>query len=159
MVKKIMRKKGLSPVITTVMLIALVIVIIAVLFFWSRGMMEEGVTKFGKNIKLVCEEVKFQADYQSGTDTLNIVNNGNIPIYNLNVKEISSSGSYTTDTLKKMDEGWPTTGLKQGETKSVNPGLVEDITSLELSPVLIGVSRSGKKTFVCGGDYGQKITI
>jgi flagellin-like protein len=157
MVKKIMKKRGLSPLITTAMLIALVIVIIAVIFFWFLGMVQEGVTKFGKNIQLVCEEVQFQADYDSGK--LNIVNNGDIPIYNLNVKMIDSGGTYTTEEIKKMTEGeeWPTTGLKQGEaftkTKAFSSG------TLELNPVLIGTSKSGKKTFVCGGDYGQKISI
>jgi flagellin-like protein len=156
MVKKIMKKRGLSPLITTAMLIALVIVIIAVIFFWFLGMVQEGVTKFGKNIQLVCEEVKFQADYQTGK--LNIVNNGDIPIYNLNVKMIDSGGTYTTEEIKKMmgGEEWPTTGLKQGEAFSKTRLLSGTI---ELNPILIGTSKSGKKTFVCGGDYGQKISI
>jgi len=149
-----MKKKGLSPVITTVILIALVIAIIAVVFFWFRGMVEEGVTKFGKNIQLVCEDVSFDASYDSGT--LNIVNQGNIPLYTLNIKS-SSGGVYTTKEIKDFSGvEWPTAGLKQGATFSEQIGLSGEV---ELIPILIGTSRTGKKTFVCGGEYGKKISI
>ena len=76
--------RGLSPAITTILLIVMVIVIILIIFLWFRGMVEEGVTKFGKNVQLVCGDVNFDASYSSGT--LNIVNNGNVPIYNANLK-------------------------------------------------------------------------
>ena len=149
-----MKKKGLSPVITTVILIALVIAIIAVVFFWFRGMVEEGVTKFGKNIQLVCEDVSFDASYDSGT--LNIVNQGNIPLYTLNVKS-SSGGIYTTKEINDFSGvEWPTAGLKQGATFSEQ---IELSGEVELIPILIGTSRTGKKTFVCGGEYGKKISI
>lgn len=150
-----MKKKGLSPVITTVILIALVIVIISIIFFWFRGMVQEGGTKFGKNIQLVCEDVVFEATYESGT--LNIVNNGNVPIYTMTLK-ISDAGSYTTKDIKKdYDISWPATGLKQGDAFSGDIGTVTG--TIELSPVLIGTSKNGKKTFICGGQYGEKIII
>ena len=154
MVRQFIKKRGLSPIITTLILVALVIVIISIIFFWFRGMVQEGVTKFGKNIQLVCEEVDFDATYNSGD--LNIVNNGNVPIYNMNLK-ISDGGSYNTESLNNADyEDWPATGLKQGEALAINIGAVTG--TIELNPVLIGTSRSGKKTFVCGGQYGQQIT-
>jgi len=44
-------KKGLSPVIATMLLIAIVVVIGLIIFLWFRGMTEEAITKFdGTNI-------------------------------------------------------------------------------------------------------------
>jgi FlaG/FlaF family flagellin (archaellin) len=152
-------KTGLSQIITTLLLIGLVIVIIGVIFLWFSGMVEEGVTKFGKNIQLVCDDVNFDASYSSGS--LNIVNNGNIPLYDLNLK-ISSAGSYTTKSIKgNAGSSWPTNGLNQGGTASINIGsLVPAGTdTITVLPILIGTSSSGKKTYVCEGQYGKSISI
>jgi len=155
-------KKGLSPIITTVLLIALTIVITSVVFLWFRGMVEEGVTKFEKNIKLVCDDVEFEASYSSGT--LSIVNNGNVPLFRINLK-ISKDGSYQTKEITELSggENWPSTGLSTGTTFSGNIGndpAVKNAQSAIISPVLIGTSsKEGKKTFVCEGQYGKEISL
>jgi len=159
MKNKINRKKGLSPVITSILLIALVVVITSVVFLWFRGMVEEGVTKFGKNIKLVCEDVNFEASYSSGT--INIVNTGNTPIYRVNIR-IISDGGYQTKDIKEMNGGdeWPDQGLNQGGSFSGNIG--SELGSSErimVFPVLIGTSSQGKKTFTCEADYGKELDI
>jgi len=157
MVKKFRKKQGLSPIVTTVLLIALTIAITAVVFLWFRGMVEEGVTKFGKNIKLVCDDVEFDASYSSGT--LNIVNNGNVPIFRVNVKT-SQDGAYQTKDIKDFTAGstWPDTGLAQGGTFSGSIGSeIGSANGISVLPVLIGASSKGKKTFVCEGQYGQEV--
>jgi len=159
MIGKIKKKRGVSPIITSVLLIAIVIVIVSVIFLWFRGMVEEGVTKFGKNIKLVCDDVNFEASYSAGM--LNIVNTGNVPLYRINLK-ISQGGSYQTKDLKDMSGGtsWPQNGLGQGATFSANVGSeVGSSEKIIVLPVLIGTSSKGKKTFVCEGQYGKEITI
>ena len=155
------RKKGLSPVITTVLLIALVVVIISVVFLWFRGMVEEGVTKFGKNIQLVCDDVEFETSYSSGT--LNIVNIGNIPIFSVNLK-MSQAGNYQTKEISEFDGGgdWPDNGLNQGGTFSaVNIGdeIVGGTEKIIILPILIGTSSEGKKTFICEGQYGKELIV
>ncbi len=122
-------------------------------------MVEEGVVKFGKNIKLVCDDVEFEATYSSGT--INIVNTGNIPIFRVNIKTFQS-GSYQTKDLKEISGGssWPEGGLAQGGTFSGNIG--DGIGSTEkiiVLPVLIGTSSKGKKTFMCEGQYGKEIEL
>jgi hypothetical protein len=90
---KIFQRKtneGLSPMVTTVLLIALTIVITVIIFLWFRGMVEEGVTKFGKNIGLVCDDIQFEVSYDSGTGTISIVNTGNVPIFRVDVKTDSN---------------------------------------------------------------------
>lgn len=159
MIKKIKKKKGLSPIITTVLLIGLTLAISAIVFLWFRGMVEEGVTKFGKNIKLACDDIEFDASYSSGI--LTVINNGNIPIFRVNIK-ITQSGSSQTKSIKDLSGGgsWPDSGLLQGGTFSGNiennVGSAEEISVL---PILIGTSAKGKKTFVCEGQYGKEIQL
>jgi len=40
------KKKGVSPVIATVLLIAMVVVIALIIFLWFRGLTKEAITKF-----------------------------------------------------------------------------------------------------------------
>ncbi len=158
MIKRL-KKRGLSPVITTVLLIALVIVITSVVFLWFRGMVEEGVTKFGKNIKLVCDDVEFESSYSSGT--LNVINTGNVPIFRVDIK-MSQEGSYQTKEINELNGGgnWPKGGLGQGGSFSGNiESEVGGSNMITVIPVLIGTSAKGKKTFICGGQYGKEINI
>ena len=148
--------RGLSPVIATVLLIAIVVIIALIVFLWIRGMTQEAVTKFGgKNIQLVCEEVYFEASYYQ--DNLYISNSGNVPIFGMNIKEIRD-GTYVTKDLREASEDWPEVGLGQG-------GVFSDYipfngNEIVLIPVLIGESSSGKKTYVCDEkQYGYSINI
>jgi len=155
-----MKKRGLSPVIATTLLIVLVIAIAVIVFLWFRGMVKMEATKFGKNVKLVCEDVVFTASYSGGS--LQISNNGNVPIYDMNVKK-EGDGSYDTISLKNdiLNSNWPTIGLNQGQAFS------EDISSLidtgtnkiTLIPVLLGNTGEGEETFVCDEQYGYEIII
>ncbi len=137
-------KRGLSPVIATVLLIAIVIVIGLIVFLWFRGITEEAITKFdNQNVKLVCEEVSLEASYSGGY--IYIANTGNVPVYKIKAK-ITSDGSYSTEFLG--DGGsWPETGLNQGGTYS---GLLTTTgEEILLIPVLIGETSSGEKAYTC----------
>ena len=159
MVKKIFgkEKRGLSPTITTVLLVILVIIIIGIIFLWFRGMVQEGVTKFGKNIQLVCGDVNFDASYSDGI--LTIANNGNIPLYLVNLR-FTTGSNFVTKSITDVDaQGlWPKNGLNQGGifSEQINVGNANKITVL---PILIGKSSTGKKTFICEGEYGKDITF
>ncbi len=145
-----MNKKGVSPVIATVLLIAMVVVIGLIVFVWFRGMVGESVTKFGKNIKLNCEDVNFDASYSSGI--LSIVNIGNVPIYKMNMK-ISEAGGHRTEEIDPVGE------LDQGGAFSYTRTFGSSIQKITLSPILIGNSNSGKKTYPCEEQYGKEIIL
>ncbi len=151
-----MKKRGISPVIATVLLIAMVVVIALIVFIWFRGMVGESVTKFGKNIKLVCDDVQFDASYSSGK--LSIVNTGNVPIFKMNLK-LSEPGGHTTDEINNNDyPTWSETGLTQGGTFSETVG-TSGMDKITLIPVLVGASGDGTRTYVCGGQYGKEIIL
>ena len=160
MVEKLLKKNkaGISPVVATVLLVSIVIVIGLIIFLWFRGFNEEIITKFeGKNIKLVCEDVEFTADYDG--ETLYISNLGNVPIYKMNVI-LSGGGSYSTKDLGSIDteKNWQDTGLNSGGaySGSISTGTANEIT---LIPVLLGNSDEGKKTYACEERYGYELNI
>lgn len=152
-----MNKRGVSPVIATVLLIAMVIAIGLIVFLWFRGMIEEEGTKFGKNVKLVCADVEFEATY-SGV-ILSIVNRMPTPIYKMKIK-IFKEGSYETKDLDVLSGNWPDLGLNQGGTFSGDiSSEVGDATKIIVIPVLMGSSKEGKKSYICEEQYGYEITI
>ena len=69
-----MNKKGVSPVIATVLLIGIVIALGLVVFFWFRSFTQEAVTKFGgENIQLVCNNVQFEGSYSSTYQSITLM--------------------------------------------------------------------------------------
>jgi flagellin-like protein len=157
-----MEKRGVSPVIATVLLIGIVIALGVIVFFWFSSFTQEAVTKFnGENIQLVCNDVQFQASYSSGGD-LAISNTGNVPVFSFNIQMNGASGAYTTDDIKDLTN-WPTGGLKQG---GVFSGNIQNAVSgaganeIILIPVLRGsVSNGDQQSYTCPTQYGYKISI
>ena len=150
------KKKGLSPVIATVLLVGLVVVSGLIIFTWFRGLTQEAVTKFDQNIQLVCKDVKFEAKTSNGK--LDISNIGNVPIFGFKLK-VSSSSGYETRDIKELSGNWPSDGLNQGAAASVNlGGLSGQIT---MTPILVGTSQKGAQaSFACDeGLYGYQISL
>ena len=141
-------RKALSPVIATVLLIAMTMVLGLIVFMWMRGLTQEKITKFGgTNIQLVCNDVYFQAEYTNGV--LSILNSGNVPIYSFKIK-IQGDGSYTTSDIKDLSSEWANnyeTGLNQG--MGFSDAIAFSGTQITLTPVLVGDSDKGKKTYTC----------
>ena len=54
-----MKQKALSQVVSTILLIALVVVMAGIIIFWSKGITGEAITIYGQNIELVCYDVFF----------------------------------------------------------------------------------------------------
>ncbi len=153
-----MKKRGISPVIATVLLIAMVVVVALIIFVWFRGMVGESATKFGKNIELVCEDVEFDAEYSSSSNTLSVVNAGQVPIFQLRVR-ITEGGGHTTEEIDEDSTGWDETGLGQGGTYSETLSGASNADKITVFPVLIGESSKGRKTYICEGQYGEDVSL
>lgn len=155
-----MEKRGVSPIIATVLLIVMVVVIASIVFLWIRGMTQETITKFGgTNINLICNDVKFDASYSDGM--LYLSNVGNVPIFGMKLK-LYKGGSFETKDLKDNPAwGWPDYGLNQGGTFSASLGsVISGNDKIVLIPVLIGNSDKGKKTMMCNEKQnGVEITV
>ncbi|MBI2044393.1 hypothetical protein HYT24_03450 [Candidatus Pacearchaeota archaeon] len=150
-----MKKSGVSPMVATILLIAMMIIIILILFLWFRGLTQEAVTKFDKNAELVCGEVFFQASYENGM--LGISNTGNVPIYDIKVKT-ATGGSYETQSMSEISTTWPQFGLAQG--KAFSSQLSTSAEKIVVTPVLLGnIESGGERTYDCNeAKYGYEIS-
>jgi flagellin-like protein len=151
-------KRGLSPVIATILLVAMVVVLGTIVFLWFRGFTEESITKFGgTNVKLVCGDVKFESDYSSGN--LFLSNVGNVPIYSFKLK-IQKTGSYETIDIKDIAGDWPVTGLNQGGIFSGDVlASVSGADGITVIPILRGSSTQGPMMYTCEEQYGEQIVL
>jgi flagellin-like protein len=154
---KIKKKKGVSPVIATTLLIAMVVVIGLIVFLWFRGFTEEAVTKFGgQNIKQVCGQVQFDSSYSGGIIFLS--NEGRVPIYSVKLK-VEKPGNYQTLDITDISD-WPSTGLNQGGVFSAPvENFLSGATEITVIPVLRGTTKSGARTHICEEQYGEVIIV
>jgi flagellin-like protein len=149
------KKRGVSPVIATILLIGIVVAIGVIIFLWVRSFVQEEGTKFDKNIRLVCDDVNFDADYSNGILSISNVN-GNVPLFRVKV-ELYSSGSFVTKDITDLSSNWPSTGLSQGAVFSDTIGDTTGVNKIMIVPVLLGKTGSGEKTFTCADNYGKQV--
>lgn len=148
-------KKGVSPVIATVLLIGMVVVVGLIVFVWVGSLTQEAITKFGgENIELACDDVSFDAGYFGGE--LAVSNSGTVPLYSLMVK-IVETGSFRTESIRDLSD-WPIYGIDQGGAFSGNLNLGNS-NEVVLIPVLIGNSDSGMKSFTCDESNGVTVQV
>ena len=155
------QRKGVSPVIATVLLVTMVVVLALIIFMWFRNINKEAITKFeGTNVEVVCGDVKFESSYSSGD--LYVLNNGNVPLYSMKVR-VFSGGSYeTTDLQDIADSNWPAKGLNPGLAFSSTTlgSLISGADKVLMIPVLIGLSESGEqKLHTCADNYAQELAM
>lgn len=151
-----MNRKGLSPVIASVLLVALVLVLGMIVFLWAKLFIPDVIQKNGERIENLCPRVAFDASYfssdDSTSDTLTIQNTGNEVIYGVNyaVEKVGSL-EYTELTGKIVVAGMS----KDYEIASnkATPG-----ENIRLIPILLGEGRGGElEAFACE-DAGITIT-
>lgn len=146
-----MRKKGVSSVVATVVLIALVMTMAATIIIWSTGITEKitggSITLQGKNIALTCNDIIFEFSYTEGK--LYLKNPGNLLIYGMKLR-IYSDGSYETQDIKDLTPNWPEDGLKPGGAFSDSITFDAEVNEVVLIPILIGKTDNGKESeYVC----------
>ncbi|MFZ1971018.1 MAG: archaellin/type IV pilin N-terminal domain-containing protein [Candidatus Nanoarchaeia archaeon] len=159
-----MNKRGVSPVIATVLLIGIVIALGLIVFFWFKSFTQEAVTKFGgENVQLVCNDVKFDGSYSPTDKSLAISNTGNVPIYNFNVQINGAAGAYTTQTISSLISTWPKIGINQGGVFSGNipaNDIPSGATGIVLIPILMGSSNGGQQqSYTCGSQSQYQISL
>jgi flagellin-like protein len=116
-------KKGVSPVVATVLLVAVVIVLAAIIFLWARSFFKESVYKFvdGKELsgEQACTKLSFEASKEDST--IAIKNTGNVPINAINVK-VRDGGSTTIEHFEvSLNIGDSTSEDVSGDAESIIP--------------------------------------
>ena len=65
-----MDRRGLSPIIATVLLISLVLVLASIIFLWARAFLPEQIQKFESPIEDACKNVVFDASVSENIITI-----------------------------------------------------------------------------------------
>lgn len=148
--KKKINKKAISPVITTMLLIAIVIILAIIIFLWARSFIGEAVEKQIAGVKKTadkfCLEVNFKAFVSD--NELYIINKGNIPIYEINVKRTSTGTSIIENYTIDLDAGATSDAI------SFNAAPGEKVTII---PVLLGKAGNQKKKYTCPDSVGVEL--
>lgn len=132
-----MNKKGISPIIATVLLIVIAIALFVLIFLWVRSFQGERISKFGAPIENACPNV--QLELTMINPQLQIENIGNVPVYKIQIFELSGGS-----TNKLQDE---TINLLAGSTTTVG---VTCSDQLKIVPVLLGTTEKGaQKEYIC----------
>jgi flagellin-like protein len=143
-----MKKKGLSPVIASVLMIMLVLILAAMIFLWARGFVTEQIQKFDKPIGDVCATVNFDA-VRIGDSELEVINRGNVGIRHFEVR-LTKGGNAETS---KFDFGRPQIAAGEALVESVSLLMKDgsDPDSVVIYPALLGNVRgeSANKVFTC----------
>ena len=113
-----MNKKGISPVVATVLLISIVIVLGAIIFIWAMSSIKEQYTKFDSPIEDACDKVSMSASLDCNSLQLN--NEGSVPVYKINL--FYSYGGDKTPVSCSTPVSLATAGSKEININSNCPG-------------------------------------
>ncbi len=140
-------KKGISPLIATVLLIVVAIILFLLIFMWLRGFQKEAITKQGTAIELMCREISFDMAYNN--PQLQIVNMGDVPLYDVNIYIVSGT---KTEFKLKMGE------ITQGTTATNSNVGCDSGEQIKAIPVLLGTTKTNsQEEYVCE-DQAQTIS-
>lgn len=150
-------RKGLSPIVATVLLVVLVMVLAAIVFLWARGFISEQVEKFGQPVDQACEGVSvdmdlFQTTSGSGGWNLAVANRGTVEIHHFDVKEFSEGNS----DISQLD--YP---LGEGDSEEFPITFTtSDVERIVVYPVLLGsIKNKDKNTPYTCVEQGQTLYI
>jgi flagellin-like protein len=155
--RRINSKKGLSPVVATILLIAIVVILAIIIFLWARGFVAERAEKFGRAVELSCEDVNFDTGVflddgngpcNQGEFILEIVNRGDIPLYGFEVKDLSDPGSVIVNEILTN-----TVSIGQSAQLCLGSSVGAD-SELLIIPVILGQTDSGKIAHTCPDHLG-----
>ena len=155
-------KRGVSPVIATVLLIGIVIILTVIIFLWARAFVAEKAEKFGRAVELSCDEVNFEAGVFFSSSigceddyTLDIVNRGDIPIYGFEVKDFTNPGTIKLSAI--IEQGTITIG--KTATFCLTLANVQSGDELLVVPKILGEIDTGKVAHTCTDNFGYLVGV
>jgi len=151
-------KRGLSPVVASVLLIFLVLVLASLIFLWARGFISEQVEKFGQPIEDLCASIDYDAgiaDRVGGQVTLEVVNRGDVNIHHLDIKMVGGGNSEIGQFDFPVDAGGAISDdvylrMENGDTPD----------EVVVYPALVGTvkGKHSNKVFTCN-DQGKTLLM
>lgn len=133
-------KRGISPIIATVLLISMIVIIAIIIFLWARGFLKEAVMKNSKGAEQNCKEVNLETSLSG--NLLSVINRGNVPVNGLYVEK-TNAGRVEVQKFEKA-------GLGLGKAGEFD--LVGNYDKVEIVPVILGTVKNIKTSYVCEND-------
>ncbi len=162
-----MKKRGVSPVIATVLLIVIVVVLAAIIFLWARGFLSESAVKGDRAVSISCADAQFKANvvlhasecsnFVSGDAAIDIDNIGNVPIYGVQVF------AYDQDTgsiqpLIVANQSFAVGTITQGKSASLCLGLnVQSQDAFRIVPKILAEKGGQRVAYTCPEQDGIAI--
>lgn len=146
------KKRGISPVIATVLLIVLGLILAMLIFVWAKSVVKEQELKFGLSVSEACKDTQFSADIIGGT--LRVNNLGNVPLYGMEIRKVASGKVQKIDTVDDLG------GVAPGATKSgtVN-GVTPGESGLIAVPIILGETSEYTKPYTCAEEFGEPVEV
>ena len=138
---KMRGKKAVSPVIATVLLIALVIILALLVYaWWSKWFITEKVQKEGMPADQACGEIDLRVQYFASSSEVQVTNVGDIAVYKIEVRK-TTGGSTTKEEYD---------GVQPGGSTTQNIGSADEV---KVVPVILGTSDGAQKAYVCKQEF------
>lgn len=149
-------RKGVSPVVATVLLISLTIVLALIVYLWAQGLVKEQIEKYGQNAEQVCDQLIFDAEivHESGNIfDLYLTNQGNVPIYAVDIKKIGKGKSIVDRRTISLSEG--------GASKEALTLERSSYDAIAVIPVILGSIRGTQndRPYACPQQYGKQLEL
>ncbi len=163
-----MNRRGVSPVIATVLLIVIVVVLAAIIFLWARGFLSEGAVKGDRVVETSCTEVKFEAQIvqnaaecatNSNKAAVDINNLGNVPIYGVQVLQYNpTTGSINNIALvdQPFNGGTVTIGKSSFACLGITVGPQD---TFRVIPKLLAQKEERKIAYTCPEKDGITVAV
>ncbi|MEK6792324.1 MAG: archaellin/type IV pilin N-terminal domain-containing protein [Nanoarchaeota archaeon] len=161
-----MNRRGVSPVVATVLLIVIVVVLAGIIFLWAKGFLSESAVKGDRVVETSCADVKFEAQIveNAGVQCTNneaaidINNIGSIPIYGVQVLRYdSSTGSIDTKVIDQpFNGGTITVGKSTSTCLGISVGAQD---SFRVVPKLLAEKGEKKIAYTCPEKDGITVAV
>jgi len=159
-------KRGLSPVIATILLVSVALVLAVIIFLWARSNLDENIQKEGQNVELVCEQVNFIAEaFEEGNPSkeggeLWIENTGNVALWGVEVR-IKKTGEISGVHEFTGESGLASYTVNPGQTKEIKFSGAQQGETIIVVPILLGKSVENKDSVphICDVDYGVEALV
>ena len=153
-----MDKKGVSPIIATVLLITLVVILVASLIFWVKGFLNERITKEGAlaDAEAKCTQLNIDLKNVQIFDTSKLI----IDLTNSGSEDISAITLRIEDSFNNINIKTIDAKVRPFETfsQTIDVGSVSSGNKVTIIPN-VRPPGTGAPLVPCSGDIVKKVTL
>lgn len=134
-------KKGISPIVATVLLVVVAIALFLLIFSWIRSFQKEVITKYGTPIETVCMNLRY--DVTKNDDIVQINNLGSTTIYKAKIYVDGILKNTITTPIMPAESGQIQIDVDQIDVENCNK-------NIKVIPVLAGTTKTGaQREYAC----------